>query len=171
VELDVPAVAGTTALTLPATSGTVATQAFVTADYLPIAGGKVLQIVRATDATARSTTSTSFVDASISVTITPQKSTSAIIIIWNVFVYRNTGGEYVYLAISDASNVLKSGDGIGFGSSATALGAGANIIGYDTPGVTTATTYKGRIKSALGNAVDLSNNANIGQIYAIEVSA
>jgi hypothetical protein len=139
---------------------------------IPTTGfGKILQIVRATDATNRSTTSTSFVDANISVTITPQKSTSAIIIIWNSFAGRNAGGEYLYMAISDASNALISGNGIGFGSSATSLYLACNIMGYDSPGVTTATTYKGRFRSALGNSVEISNAANIGQIYAIEVSA
>jgi hypothetical protein len=38
--------------------------------------GKILQVVRATDSTNRSTTSTSFVDATLSVTISPTKKTA-----------------------------------------------------------------------------------------------
>ncbi len=44
----------------------------------PVGGGKVLQVVRETDSSLRTTNSTSFVDvAGMSVTITPQKSDSA----------------------------------------------------------------------------------------------
>ncbi|HEY7821527.1 MAG TPA: hypothetical protein VIG24_01775, partial [Acidimicrobiia bacterium] len=44
--------------------------------FQALTSGKILQVVRATDGTNRTTTSTSFVDASISVTITPQKNDS-----------------------------------------------------------------------------------------------
>jgi hypothetical protein len=54
------------------------------ATKLDVAGGKILQIVRATDSTNRSTTSTSFADVTgMSVTITPQKSTSSILVLAN----------------------------------------------------------------------------------------
>ena len=45
---------------------------------------RILQVVRATDSTARSTTSTSFVDANISVTITPTSSSSDVLLIWSL---------------------------------------------------------------------------------------
>ncbi len=46
------------------------------AAWQAIAGGKILQVVRATDSTSRSTTSTSFVDVTgMTVTITPQDQT------------------------------------------------------------------------------------------------
>jgi hypothetical protein len=149
---------------------------------LPIAGGKMLQIVRATDATSRTTTSTTFVDASISVTITPQKSDSAIILIASAGVSSSRAGDtgnYGYLRISDSSNNAISG------AQEVALGL-ANITGtgdrvsffyvslfaYATPATTSAVTYKLRFRSEdASTTIQLRNGANTGQLYAIEVSA
>jgi hypothetical protein len=135
---------------------------------LNLAGGKILQIVRATDATDRTTTSTSFVDASISVTITPQKSDSAILLI-NTF-YASSGDAIMTFTITDASNNSISG------AQAPALGATYTFrkyitaIAYSTPATTAATTYKLRFRTN-GNSVNINNASSTGQMYAIEVSA
>ncbi|HEY7824430.1 MAG TPA: hypothetical protein VIG24_16430, partial [Acidimicrobiia bacterium] len=61
------------------------------ASKLDLAGGKILQIVRATDSTVRSTTSTSYVDVTgMSVTITPQINTSAILLVGAVYMRTKT---------------------------------------------------------------------------------
>jgi hypothetical protein len=135
-------------------------------------GGKVLQVVRATDATGRSTTSGTFVDANISVTITPQKNTSAILLIWSVLV-RNPSGGYIYLRIADSSDVGISGAEDSAMGSVTALSTTfwqTNLIGYATPATTSAVTYKGRFAASTGTS-NLVNNNQVGQLYAIEVSA
>ena len=159
-ELAPPAVAPDGVLSLPSGVGTL----------LTAEGGKVLQVVWATDTTNRSTTSTSFVDASISVTITPQKSTSAILLIWSYQVApANTGT--VYGAITDSSNNLISGaEEIEAGVSANFLRVNPIGIGYSTPGTTSATTYKGRFRVDTGTG-QIFNTSNTGQMYAIEVSA
>jgi hypothetical protein len=140
---------------------------------LNLAGGKVLQIVRATDATDRSTTSTSFVDASLSVTITPQLSTSAILLMWIFNVARAASNEFAGLQITDSSNNAISGsEGAFMGSSgATGVQIQQTLIAYATPGTTSATTYKARFKSTNGNQIVIRNAASTGQLYAIEVSA
>ena len=78
------------------------------ASKLDLAGGKILQIVRATDTTLRTTTSTSFVDVTgMSVTITPQKDTSAIIVaaIFNSLAANSTTDELRHsFQITDSSN-------------------------------------------------------------------
>jgi hypothetical protein len=76
---------------------------------LDLAGGKILQIVRATDATDRSTTSATFVDANMSVTITPQKNDSAILLIWSLFADTNAIDRQMNVQITDASNNPISG--------------------------------------------------------------
>jgi hypothetical protein len=136
-------------------------------------GGKVLQVVRATDATTRSTTSASYVDANISVTITPQKSTSAIIVIWSAYTAHLTTAGFNVHAITDSSNVALSGaENMYEGSSSTAnFNSGLTVIGYATPGVTTAVTYKGRFLAASAGTAILDNASNTAQLYAIEVSA
>jgi len=137
--------------------------------FVPL-GGKVLQVVRATDLTNRTTSSTTYVDASISVTITPKKSDSAIMLIWVASVDNGSDACQVFLAITDSSNNAISG-----GQDAS-LFSGSRVISqlaflaYATPATTSATTYKGRFR-ALNGTGTLNNAANTGQLFAIEVSA
>jgi hypothetical protein len=137
------------------------------AEHIDDLPATVLQVVRATDVTQRLTTSTSFVDANISVTITPQKSTSAILIIHSA--QTNMGaGVRVETQITDSSNIAISGaentDSAGGRALFTALA-------WATPATTSATTYKARFRSSNGGSALLENATNTGQMYAIEVSA
>ena len=149
-----------------------------------IAGlGKVVQIVRATDSTQRTTTSTSFVDASLSVTITPQKSDSAIFLIANgIFLAESTiSGTSLSGAIQitdSADNTVSGGSGgthgllNSTGSGSQHVGGSFLIIGYSTPATTLATTYKVRFKSSIGTTTMFLRNAQQPhQLLAIEVAA
>jgi hypothetical protein len=139
---------------------------------LDLAGGKILQIVRATDSTSRSTTSTSFVDASISVTITPQKSDSAILLIWAFNAQDPTTAETLQAQITDNSNNAISGaENAFFGIVSTVSSRAAGVlIAYSTPATANATTYKGRFRVASGTG-SIRNDNYTGQLFAIEVSA
>jgi len=148
-----------------------------------LGGGKVLQVVRATDVTLRSTTSTSMVDVTgMSVTITPQKTDSAIIVFCSFLSQiSNTAssdqrGRY---QITNSSNVALSGSELqtvgtlrySYGSNPV-FQIPAFILGYDTPATLSATTYKLRfLASSASYTVQCSNNENTGQIFAIEVAA
>lgn len=142
---------------------------------LNIAGGKILQIVRATDSTTRTTTSTSLVDASISVTITPQRNDSAVLLIWATNVGHSGTSDFTYLVITDNSNNAISGaNGVYVGSNTTnAFYSFATVIGYATPATTSAVTYKGRFRVNANGTAELYNGSggNTAQLYAIEVSA
>jgi hypothetical protein len=135
-------------------------------------GGKVLQVVRATNATTQTTTSTSFVDVTgMSVTITPQRDTSAILLV-SSFRAQNPNNSNFQAQISDASNNSVSGAeqttyGLPSGIGNTSL----TIIAYATPETTAATTYKLRFKSFSGGSATILNSNQTGQIFAIEVSA
>jgi len=153
------AIAGDGVLTLPSGTGTLA---------LDSAVGKVLQVVRATDATDRLTTSTSFVDASISVTITPQRSTSAILIIWTSNPYIDN--LYGILRITDSSNNAIPGAQVcAFGPAQVQIIS--TMIGYDLPGSISAKTYKGRFRVSGTATLTIQNSAATGQLFAIEVAA
>lgn len=172
-EIDAPAIAGAGVLTLPTGTGTL----------LRAEGGKVLQVVRATDATSRSTTSTSFVDVTgMSVTITPQRSTSAVLIIAAGFShnFKNSDGNMVSsLQITDSSNNAISGaNSLDFGLiNFSGVGtrqyyAPFTLIAYATPATTSAVTFKMRFKSSEATTTAFIGNAqSAGQMYAIEVSA
>ena len=167
------AIAGDGVMTLPSGTGTLATAAYV--DAAVAAGGKVLQVVRATDSTLRSTTSTSFVDITgMTVTITPKISTSAVMLIAVVQARRAATNEFIFLQISDSSNGAISGaEAAAMGSTATGAAnqnALQTLIGYATPGTTSATTYKLRFKGLNGGTVEVVNDVVTGQLFAIEVA-
>jgi hypothetical protein len=141
---------------------------------LDLAGGKILQIVRETDSTERSTTSTSFVDVTgMSVTITPQKNDSAIILV-GICLMRNPAGSTNSATIQltdNSNNAISGAESVVI----TALDSGGvqtfvNVWGYSTPATTSATTYKMRFRVNSGTSF-IRNNTNTGQMYAIEVSA
>ena len=151
---------------------------------LPTTGfGKVLQVVRATDTTQRIITSTSFVDVTgMSVTITPQKSNSTIILI-SVFTYdiatSSGANQYGRLQITDSIDNPISGaesnllglNNITYVNTGSSYGV-VNQIAYDSPATTSAITYKLKVKSqTTGTTFFILNSLNTGQMYAIEVSA
>jgi hypothetical protein len=146
--------------------------------------GKIRQVVRATDSTNRATTSTSYVDVTgMSVTITPQKSDSAILILAIGFFVTSwaTGDEgRARLRIADSSNNPISGaeeTEIGLqnitGTSTRAASYAVSLTGYATPSTLDAVTYKLRFRTSASTNVTVTaaNNTNTGQMYAIEVSA
>ena len=144
------------------------------------AGGKILQIVRATDTTDRTTTSTSYIDVTgMSVTITPQKDTSAILVIasFNADTYRSNAVAESFFQLSDASdNALSGAEGTHFnigttGPTAVRIRMQQILWAYVTPATTSAVTYKLRFVSSSGVTTTVLNAATTGQIYAIEVSA
>ena len=172
VTLEAPDSGSDVTVSLPGVSG----------ELLPLAGGKILQIVRATDTTLRSTTSTSLVDATgMSVTITPQKSDSAIIIIASFFQSNsgstdNTESRYQIADASDnaisGAQTTQSGTTGLTGSGTRTFRSPVKMLGYATPATTSAVTYKLRFQSS--DATMTSNIANAsatGQMFAIEVSA
>jgi hypothetical protein len=139
---------------------------------LDLAGGKVLQVVRATDATTRTTTSATYVDASISVSITPQRSTSNILLIWTAVVFSATAGTYIRTRIADSSNTGISGaEQTTFGSGTTNTQGLTTMVGFVAAGSTSVRTYKGRFLATAANTVQIINAEQVGQLYAIEVSA
>jgi len=153
------------------------------AAFQALGGGKVLQVVRATDTGERSTTSTSYVDVTgMTITITPQKSDSAIILL-SVFrfftVSSSTDDLRAFFAIADSSNNLISGaQDIRLGSvNITGTGtreffASPFIVAYATPATTSAVTYKTRFRSNVSSTTTyIGGSGTTSQMYAIEVSA
>ena len=138
--------------------------------------GRVLQVVRATDSTQRITTSTSYIDAGISVTITPTKTTSAIILVAQINAEVQAGTfTRARLTITDSSGNAISG------AEQAQFGARANddetydllsLWAYATPATTSAVTYKlmGQVTDS-GSTLVLRNNTCTAQMYAIEVAA
>ena len=135
--------------------------------------GRVLQVVRGVDLTLRTTTSTSFVDAGVSVSITPKQATSTILLIWICLAEKGAAGEFIRLRITDASDVSMDGavDALMGSTVANQMNSNQVSIAFQSAGSTAARTYKARFRSTNGNTVTLVNNANGGQLYAMEVAS
>jgi hypothetical protein len=153
------AVAGTTVLTLPTTSGTVLTSASsVARSQLP--AGSVLQVVSATYSTETSTTSTSYVATGLLASITPTSSSSKILIITTFPAFVTTGGLSGYYSLfRGVSNLLTADGAFRLETSAALLSAGS-ISYFDSPATTSSTTYQVYFKSqssSLTTRICLSN--------------
>ena len=146
--------------------------------------GKVLQVVRATDSTNRSTNSATFVDVTgMSVTITPKKSTSSVILI-AAFRGGTVGAAGAnpdgrFLLTDSSNNDVIGGSGANPGHTVftnaainIAIQAPFVIFGQVTPSTISAVTYKLRFRGiTTNNTAEVVNGQVAGQIYAIEVAA
>ena len=113
-------------------------------------GGKILQVVTATDGTTRGTTSTSFVTASNTCTlnITPSATSSKILLMFSSIgqISTLTGHMAYYTIFKDGSNLIgnegMSGVGVYASSSTGGYHFGSADIKYiDSPNTTSQLTY------------------------------
>ena len=166
VTLDAPAVAGTTTLTLPTTSGNVLTSASsiatsqlsgsISASSLPT--GSVLQVVSTTKTDTFSTTSTSFVDVTgLSVSVTPSSTSSKILVICTIPVGNNVSGQVAMVnLVRGSTTICQPASSQLFSSSKTSYIVNGDIVTnsdlhfLDSPNTTSSTTYKIQIKTNTG---------------------
>jgi len=135
-------------------------------------GGKVLQVVTATDDTARSTTSTSFVTASntLSVSITPWSTSSKVLILVSSSGKCNGNSQGFFTIYRDGTTNLGEASN-GFirttdGNVDVSVGLGINYL--DSPSTTSATTYQVYMRAS-ANTVFLQSNTCRGVITAMEI--
>ena len=168
VVLQAPAIAGSTTLTLPATSGTVLTNR---------TAGCVLQVVSTTKTDTFSTTSSSYVDVTgLSVSITPTNVTSKILItgLVNFAASADTG----FFRLVRDSTAICVGDAAGIRVQATAQqrnnpdsadADAASVNFLDSPNTTSSVTYKiqlasptpsGSYTTRVNSAADDANQTN-----------
>jgi hypothetical protein len=136
-------------------------------------GGKVLQVVTATDETTRNITSNSYVTGSntLSVTITPSSTSNKIFIIMSsncmapsdtyagdVTIFRGATN----LATNQFARLVESG---------TYGGSVVSITVLDSPSTTSATTYevKAKVESG-GNRIILNEGSSKSSITAFEIA-
>jgi hypothetical protein len=134
------------------------------------AGGKVLQVITATDSTSRSTTSTSFVTGSntLSVSITPSASANKVFVICTVEASVAVSGATFLTIFRDATNLGNTNGMLALGGSVRDGGNGTISV-LDSPSTTSAITYQLYFKT---NATTGYLNANTvqGSITAFEIA-
>ena len=137
-------------------------------------GGKVLQVVTATDIIQRTTTSTSFVTGSntLSVSITPSSASNKVFIIASHYVY-NSATACQYTIFRGATNIGSStgNNSIGyFDSNNGAIDGSLCYTVLDSPSTTSATTYQVYMKAGSGTTY-LGSTSYLSRITAFEIAA
>lgn len=133
--------------------------------------GQVIQVLTATDQTERVTTSTSFVTASntLSVSITPSAVANKILILVSSNLY---GADDVsFYTVFRGSTDLGAASNKGFKSVRSDYGERGSLgINYlDSPSTTSATTYEVRIRSTTTGNTFLNFNSSKGSITLLEI--
>ena len=120
-------------------------------------GGKVLQVVNATDSTERSTSSGTFVTASSTLTlsITPSSASNKIFVICSTFIQPQGSGNDTYITLYRNSTNLGATNG--------------TLTFLDSPATTSATTYEFRMKVSAGTSY-INANSTTGSITAVEIA-
>jgi hypothetical protein len=135
--------------------------------------GQVIQVLSATDSTQRTTTSSSFVTASntLSVTITPSSASNKVFILVS-----NSGrsGEESFYTVYRGATDLGAASSKGFivinGESAVASsGAGIGLSFLDSPNTTSATTYQVYMRATNGSTAYLNISNSKGTITVMEI--
>ena len=153
-------------------------------------GGGIIQIVQATLDTKTSTTSTSYTDTGLSVSITPKFSTSKILIRYNINVSINSDSNIAFFQIVRGSTAIGNGaQGSSRTKCHTALRgqhSDTNPHGVtsgeflDSPSTTSATTYKIQyhvdgntcfINKATGDSDSAAPPSPLSTLTLMEVSA
>ena len=139
-----------------------------------IGGGKVLQVVTATDSTERSTTSSSLVTASntLSVDITPAATSSKVLVITTFNSGNSSGSDTRYTIKRDSTDIGDTSEGIVATTHADAnlMYATAAMSVLDSPSSTSALTYQVYLKAAGGTGY-INKGGTLGTITVMEIGA
>ena len=130
--------------------------------------GAVLQVITATDTTSRNTTSTSFVTASntLSVSITPSSASNKVFVIVNTGIFKSAGGDGFLTIFRGATNL--GGANSGMASLSVTGQYHSTAISYlDSPNTTSATTYQLYLRSSDANAFNITSNAAANMVSSI----
>ena len=151
-QLDAPAIAGDQTFTLPGTGGTI--------DRLNRAGN-ILQVIYGSTSTSISTSTSAWVDTTLSATITPTLSSSKILILVSQNgLQKYTSNTSVGLQLLRGStSLIVFDDGAGYTATTTANLVNSSVKYLDSPGTTSATTYKTQIRSS-GNSASVAAQAS-----------
>jgi hypothetical protein len=177
IEVDAIEPQSGTSLTLGASGDTITipSGATLTNSGTATGFGKVLQVVSATDSTQRTTTSTSFVTASntLTLSITPSSASNKIFITVTGNLYIDANGGYGLATIfRGATNLGNATYGMAsvYGASSTVIGSMSMSV-LDSPSTTSATTYQVYIRRYGGNNVYIQEPLGKSSITAFEIEA
>jgi hypothetical protein len=138
-----------------------------------LGAGAVLQVVSATDATGRSTASTTYVTASntLTVSITPSSVSNKVLVFGHSTLNIVGANKLTYLTVyRDATNIASTN---GFANQFSADGGEYSSNGFsflDSPSSTSALTYQVYIKAESGGTAIMNANATTSAITVMEIA-
>ena len=141
-------------------------------------GGKVLQVITATDSTARTTTSSSYVTASntVSADITLATTSSKVLVIASLAVGQATNNSSCYYTLKRESTELAGAGGFftvyhNIASTSTVVRGSGHISTLDSPSTAgSALTYQLYIKTNGVGTAHLNNASEESSITLLEIS-
>jgi hypothetical protein len=141
-----------------------------------VSSGAVVQIVNATTSTSVNTTSSTYVDSNLTVTITPTSASNRILLMssspFRTTYAGNSALGFVRLyrgatALTGDINNFMFNQGSG---SETEGSVQFSMIHIDSPATTSATTYKIQVRSSGGRSIITQDGSNIGSMIAMEIT-
>ena len=140
------------------------------AEFADAGGGKVLQVVTATNNTENSTTSTSRVATGLSASITPSATSSKVLAMMSSSTQQSGSGQAMFDLYNGSSYVAGSGRDL----SANEVNGVINPTSFvciDSPNTTSATTYTVHFRSSNGNASLFNAGGVHGNLILMEIGA
>ena len=136
--------------------------------------GSIIQTVQATFATITSTTTTTFVNTGLSLSITPQFSTSKILIFTNLMgIYASASNNYAGQRITrNGSSIIVFDHISGYSQSGGSGGSNAAFMYLDSPATTSSISYVLQINVVSGSGTITWCNDNFtSTMTAMEIAA
>jgi hypothetical protein len=131
---------------------------------------RILQVKSMTVATQYQATG-AFADTGLTLSITPQSSSSQIMVFANLALYMNNSGANANVLILRGATTIWSAPNL-FTANSGAAGAIQNMNYLDSPATTSATTYKLQIKNDGANLLFVNiNGNNTSSLTLMEISA
>ena len=142
----------------------------------PASGGKILQVVQGNTTTSTTSTTSTYIDSTLTATITPAAATSKVLVIvslMGVFTAANNTGISPKLVrgATDLVDYFAMPQIPENGSGHASDGFNWNFSYLDSPSTTSATAYKIQIKSHNGATVTVQKNSVNSYIQLLEVGA
>jgi hypothetical protein len=143
----------------------------------PAGGGKVLQVVSFVTNSLNTSTSSTLVDTSLTLSITPTSATSKVLAIvsQNGIAKSNSSADAMVAALElhrGATLLARMGNSMLWTNTAMYLyGLSATISYLDSPATTSATTYKTKYSGVSGASVSLQTGSVHSSITLIEIGA
>jgi len=166
ITIAAPAVAGTNTLSLPANTGTLITTGTSTR-VIPagaVPAGSIIQVVQGVLTSQVSSTSSTYADTGVTATITPQFSTSKILVMVNHNACRKSGSADTEMGIKllrSGSVIANIDEYVGWtGSTANNAIGSSDLIYLDSPASTSALIYKTQFANVAGTGTVYINVTN-----------